>query len=202
MFENYNRTKLLIIFLFVLLIFILLVILIYRSMLSDKPQTEISPIITFKASPLPFLKTKPGTTTKQEVEKMGNRQSVISKADGSLEYNFPSVLTKEVNSIVVKNDVVVFEKEISTNADYTQPRLSDFSSKLGNPEKIIVGSKKYGKGGAYYIYASKGITLVVNDLSKPLNNIHEIHSYVPTSVEGYIKDWGQDIKEGIEPEGP
>lgn len=63
---------------------------------------------------------------------------------------------------------------------------------LGQPEKTAPGSKFYGYHMNTYIYASKGIVFIGNP---NINEVFEIQSFTPMSVEEYINNYGQDISE-------
>lgn len=139
-----------------------------------------------------YLKTSIGKTSDQEVAKLANLKQKRVLPDGSIQYSFNSPLLKSDNLVITKDGVVVFKRVFPGTDDWNLPRLTDYISQHGNPEAQFSGSINWGRFIKTYIYASAGFTIVGNPIS---DEVVEIQSYLPMTVDDYIKEWGQDIKD-------
>jgi len=142
----------------------------------------------------PLQKTTISETGKQEVEKLPGISQPQILPDGSIKYELPADVPQRPNEIITKNNIVVFERidipeDPNKNGYIT---ISDYISKYGQPEKSTTGSKFFGPFASTYIYNSKGFAFIGN---LNTNEIFEIQVFSPTSVDNYIKTYGQDIKE-------
>jgi hypothetical protein len=175
----------------VLLVVITFTLAIFRSPEKSLPQPPTQNEQTT------LLQSTISKTTEAEIEKMPNRISV-KRLEGNVdEYTFASVSKRLNHVIFTKDDVVIFEKHITITTDYRHPNLTTYLKEYGYPEETLHGSKTYGSNVNYYIYASKGITVVGRPFSE---EIEEIHAYQPMSVAEYINTWGKDILGYKEPE--
>lgn len=152
--------------------------------LNKNPKLEA----TFSA----YLKTSIGKTSDQEVAKLNNLKQKQVLPNGSIQYSFNSPLLKTDNLVVTRGGVVVFKRVFPGTDDWDLPRVTDYISQHGNPERELTGSKNWGRFIKTYIYASQGFTFVGNPLS---DEVVEIQSYLSMTVDEYITEWGQDIKD-------
>jgi hypothetical protein len=111
------------------------------------------------------------------------------------EYSFPSINTSADNTIITDDNLVIFEKKFTADTSFVHPELSSYLSLLGEPESILPGSKTYGRNVNFYIFASKGITIIGRPFS---DEVEEVQQYTPMTVDEYIKIWGDDIQENAE----
>lgn len=197
----FKNEKILFFYVFLVIIVIIMLIIFLYSFLSPSSNQEnnlpsnitLTPIQQFELSP--YLKTKIGKTTKKEVDNFSNIKKSVTLPDGSIKHSFESPVTLREIFIVVKDSVVVFENSNTVNTNYEHPKISEYISSYGSPEKEISGSKTYGKFEKFYIYSSKGFTIIGNPFT---DEIDEIQAYLPISVENYINLWGSDINQNLE----
>lgn len=186
---------------------ILIIVAILAIINSGKPKQEPSrqPIQTFSPGPTarasvkpgqqtssPTLTTNIGQTTNQEVDEMSSIESKTVLAEGKIEYKLKSTSQLVGHVIVTQDNVVVFEKakQIETNLNLAKTSL--YFATYGQPEAEATGSKLYGNFEKTYIYASKGFAILVNPFT---NEVDELQVFLPTTVDQYQKEWGQDISE-------
>lgn len=146
----------------------------------------------------PLQKTIVGKTTDGEVEKLPNLQKKETLPDSSTKYTFSSQLTSRPNEIITHDGLVSFEKALLPlepgKGGYA--KASDYINVLGQPEKIIKGSRYWGWNVSTYIFASKGVTLTINSYA---NLVYEISFFKPTTIDDYIQKYGQDISPQLSP---
>lgn len=109
---------------------------------------------------------------------------------GVTQYDFFSVDQLNDDTIITNNGRVVYEKAITVDNNYIHPTISSFEQKFGKPQRIIKGSKTNGPFESFYIYASKGFTLIGNPYTDEVN---QIQTYPPMSLDEYIQKWGEEI---------
>lgn len=147
----------------------------------------------------PLQKTIIGQTTSDQIK---SNFSIIEEKqlpDGSTAYSIPSPLTSRPIEIRTKEDVVVFEREL-TPVDSIDPGYSTitfFQNEYGEPDEVFKGSLYYGSYLEHLIYSSRGFTLIANPNT---DEVFEIHFFEPMSVEEYVKMYGDDID--LEPKPP
>lgn len=169
-----------------------------------EPQKQEIPIV------YPQKKTIIGKTTNQEIEKsnllrpkalkVGATDTTIQQstreenpATGEIIYTIPSELIARPDKIITKNGVAIFERVV-TMGDSSQEKdaqMSEFE-KYGNPEKTFTGSIHYGDPVQTNVYSSKGLAIIFYPYT---GEVLEIQIFQPTSVDNYVKNWGQDIKQ-------
>lgn len=211
--EIYNRYttngKLVIKILLSLLIFFVFIIFSINITSTSYPNkipvsitpTGINPqaqIVTISNSITPLQKAEPGITTDNQINVLSNLIKKATLPDGSNSYTFPSEITVRPDEVVTKNGVAVFEKElIPEEHDATGYALiSQYTTKYGQPEKMIQGSKFYGWFIITYIYAQKGFAFLGNPNT---DEVYEIHIFQPMSTEKYMQQYGQDLNPGATP---
>lgn len=195
--------KKIIIALLVITTLVLFFFTVYMALTTPKTQqntTLISTITPYPGSTKTFpkskelssyIKTTVGSTTDKEVETIAGRKNKITLPDGSTEYTFESINLSSNDTIVTKNNTVVFEKANTIDSSYTHPRLSEYVTRYGKADAEFTGSKTYGKFTKTYVYATRGFALIANPYTEEIN---EIHSFLPQSIDSYVKTWGSDIK--------
>ena len=99
--------------------------------------------------------------------------------------------------------MAIYEKDLLLDASSNSPlKMSDVTSKYGQPEEIVNGSNFYGYGVSTYIYADKGFAVIGNANA---DKVYELQTFLPMSIDQYKSQYGQDLnsnysqpdKEGI-----
>lgn len=140
----------------------------------------------------PYLRTQIGKTTSQDIEKLPNIKDKKDLGNGQTEYNLNSPVQPRDDKIVTNNDVAVFERVVTRKENSKLPKISEYTSKYGTPEKEITGHKYYGDFEKTYIYASKGIAIIGNPFTDELD---EVQTFKSMTVDEYLKLWGSEIQE-------
>lgn len=140
----------------------------------------------------PLQKTNINKTTDNELKSNPNIINNRQLADGSTEYTFKSVFTPRPDIARTQNGIVYFEriKIPDTPGVNGYVTLGELIQKYGNPEKIIRGSNFYGSAAIFYIYASKGITIIGN---KDSDSVYEVQVFKPISMEEYINTYNTEF---------
>ena len=128
----------------------------------------------------------PGMSTKDEViSKLGEPQTVeISGEEEILEY--PSQNEAMPNYVVMKGGVVQYTTMFLPLEE--RECLAEIVRKYGEPEKITYST--FMRGTRTYIYATQGITLIVNEKT---DVVHEKESYTPMSLDEYMRTLGKNL---------
>lgn len=191
-----------------LLLFIVLIIIVFlMTLISSVSQPENIPLAPTSTTPTPvqirqfqkstgklspLQQTIIKKTTESEIQKTYGIEKIRTLPNNTTEYILPSSFSKLPQQIIVKNGVVVYE-EIVTPKDPTKEgfvRLSDFTRAFGTPDSDVRGSKRYGWWMHTYIYPGKGIAVLADPET---DIIYEIRIFVPTTLEEYIKQYGNDL---------
>lgn len=185
-------------------LFIFTVILIFISTLTflaasrqdettrPSPQSKLAPR-TKSVSPL--QKTTVGKTSEKELERELAVDTINERPDGSKIYTISSENFIRKNEVVTKNSTVALEK-IRVDTDPNSASYTTFSQvkkTYGEPESSITGSIYYGNFVITYIYAKKGLAVVVHQYTKV---VYEIQTFKPTTVAMYIQQYGDDLVVG------
>lgn len=107
-------------------------------------------------------------------------------SDGSIEYEYQSDDLQRPHMQLVKNDVVLFLRNLmpdNITTDY-------YSSYLKNPEYTSQGSNYYGQNAMIYASPTSGIAIVFDQQT---NRVYEQYLFPALSVDSYIKKYGSDI---------
>lgn len=155
-------------------------------------------IPSFKLDINSLYKTKVGKTTEQEVQKLNIKEKEASSG-GSTVYKLESLKQDRPDQVITENGVVVFERRYIP-VDPDDPKyikISQLTSSLGEPEKVIEGSIYYGLHMSTYIYAKKGMAFIGNSYT---NEVFEVQTFLPMTVDEYINKYGQDTKRGSKSE--
>lgn len=177
--------------------FIFIIVLSLFSQTSQPIPTTPSPtpiptpiVQNYKYSPL--QKTEPGKTTFSDLSRIPNLREIPSTISGTREFIAESVSPLRPNQILVRDNTVIFERILTPikSSDYGYARISDFTEKYGEPDRIIQGSRHYGSLMNTYIYADQGFTLIGNPFT---NEVFEIQQFLPISVERYLQLYSEDI---------
>ncbi len=115
-------------------------------------------------------------------------QKVEDLAGGTKKYTSSSSNPARTNLIIAKDNRTIYQRSIPLKgADIP---LQNFIGLFGQADKIIDGPDFYGIGvTSEYIYARIGIAIVVDNQSK---QVVEQHFFKPTTVDEYIKNYGND----------
>lgn len=185
--------KTLILMVGLLIIIATLVVIVFVRKPKESPAL---PTAVISQSPSPLFPTQKSTIGKTTVNDIEKKYSVNHKqvlANGDLEYSFNSQIEARPDQIVFRNNVAEFERTVILSSTVTQNylKISDQILKYGPTERIVKGSKFYGCHMDTYIYASKGFTFTANANT---DEVYEIQTFLPTSVDNYLANYGQDIQ--------
>jgi hypothetical protein len=132
-----------------------------------------------------------GKTTDREIESLPNIVKKEVLPGKKISYELSSADSLRNSRVVTENSKAVFKSSVSiTEQDFKTPKFSPYKQAYGNAEKAYIGSARYGRYITTYLYASKGFALIVNPLT---DEVFEVQSFIPTSIEDYLANWGQDI---------
>jgi hypothetical protein len=209
------KTRLLVIFLglFLGFSFILLLIInlvkppeLEQPVLNSKKQqpAEGIPIIletgplqedpTFKS----YQQTVIGKTTSKDIQNFAGLVKIEDLGSNRQLFFFTSADALRDNLIETKNGIAIYKRVVSiTSDDYDIARFSPYLAEYGKPEAEFTGSGRYGPLYKTYVYPERGFAFIVNPAT---DAVYEIQSFVSTTLEQYLLNWGQDIKEAKEQE--
>jgi hypothetical protein len=201
--DNLSAQKLLLPLVLVaaLSLFVFVVIISILSPRTENPQGSPTPTPSSSVDRLPqeqrisvLQKSAIGETTQKELDAMPGLENKSTFADGSTRYAFRSALISRKNEVLVKDGKAVFERILTPESSKARgySLISQFTKRYGEPEETITGSSFYGQLMSNFIYANKGFTLIGNPFT---GEVFEIQLYVPTTVETYRQQYGEDIKE-------
>lgn len=186
--------------LFTIISFFLIVEVLQSLKKEVDPETTItpSPVTTGKGGSggklYPLQKTIINITKESEIKNSPDILKVESLTNETRAYYLKSpVSLSRPNKIITEKGIVKYEQVITDESDPTSDRyatVSRYKVMLGEPNRVIKGSKYYGNYLNTYIYASKGVSLIGNPST---DEVFEIQSYSPTTVEKYIENYGSDI---------
>lgn len=113
-----------------------------------------------------------------------------SLRNGNILYEFSSPDNLVHDEVITKHGTVIYEKVITVDSYAKHPTISSYKKTYGDPQAIKRGSKTLGSFMTFFIYASKGITLLGNPFT---DEVYQIQTYAPMTVNEYIQLWGDDI---------
>lgn len=169
-----------------------LITLITLNRQSTKQPQSPRPIIY--QSPLPSAHltdlqiSEIGITTPQDLISKypgANKQTLES---GDQEFSISSTFDARPNEVIFRDNRAVFERTVALQDKALT--ISSLIARLGQPEKVAPGSSFYGYHMNTYIYATKGSAFIGNPNT---DEVFELQSFVPSNVEEYIRNYGQDI---------
>jgi hypothetical protein len=142
-------------------------------------------------------KTTVGETTDEEVEILPDVEEKEDLSDGRTLYSLESPYITRKNEILTQDGVVVFERILAPEQSSApgHARISEYTRLLGDPQESLVGSRFYGPHVTTFIYADRGLALIGNTHT---DEVFEIHTFTPTTVEQYRQLYGQDIDESLD----
>lgn len=137
----------------------------------------------------PYLKTSINKTNDAQVNQLPGLKSK-STSGTTTTYHFESLNLLRDNSIITNGTMVIYERAVTFDSNYIHPLISEYTNKYGPPEAEFEGSKQYGKFRKTYVYASKGFAFIANPYTE---EIDEIQTFQPMTIDEYKKLWGEDI---------
>lgn len=156
---------------------------------------------------LPIVNTRIGVTTDEEVSRMNYLQSKEDLGDGFTRYSFISLVNDRPNIIITQKgnpSVAVFKRRflIGTEASV---RPHQIEAIYGSPEALTAVPQWYiddarDRGSGLppedhmetQVYARAGVAAVVSRYSfGSQGEVAEIQAFLPTTVEEYVRKWGQ-----------
>lgn len=166
------------------------------------PTPSAEPVISQPpALLLPSQKVIIGKTTTTDIEKNYRVKQKQSLSNNELKYSIDSNIEARSDQIIFQNNLAKFERIVVVgNSNSGNIKISTQILKYGPPEKILNGSNFYGYQMDTYIYPAKGFAFIAN---KNTDEIYEIQTFAPTSLDNYLSNYGDDIsgpkeiKEGI-----
>lgn len=183
-----------------LLITILVVVIgllgLFTLINQPKKVTPIpEPVISQQVSAItPLQKTNIGKTITEDIDKTYSDASKQTLANGGIKYLISSGVNARPDEVVFVNNVAQFERTIligrQTESNFV--KMSAQILKFGPAEKVMKGSKFYGAHMETHIYSSKGLAFIVNPNS---DEVYEIQTFTPTTLENYLSNYGEDIHE-------
>lgn len=195
--QNIKKKYIFIIALLLLLILAMIILLIGKQ---KPPLQSVPPIIIFNPSPTPQsfkgkiypdLISITGITKDETLKNRPDLKNVTVLSNDKIQYTYKSKLDARDNMVVTQSGVAVFERFIKIEENLEKYPLGYYEKIYGSPEREILGSKFYGVTYTTYIFANKGIALIGDAKS---GDIVEVQTFMPTSVDTYLKQWGEDIK--------
>lgn len=142
----------------------------------------------------PLQKSIIGKTTTQDIEKTNPTMGKQILPSGEIKYEIESTLIGRPNEMIFENNTAKFERIITIKGATESGKLKISSQilKFGPAEKIIEGSEFYGARIKTYIYPSKGFAFIANPNA---DEIYELQTFIPTTIDDYLSKYGEDIKE-------
>ena len=171
---------------------VLIIIITILLALQTSPSQEINPPL--KSSPLPLQKAKIGEKISSKIE---NNFKIINKEatdEGKVIYSLDSKNPIRTDQIITQNNQVIFQRVyVPENPnDPNHLLISTMLRKYGTPEKTVQGSKLWGHLIVLYIYSSNGVAFIGNPNT---DEVYELQTFTPLSVDEYIQKYGDDIDE-------
>lgn len=149
----------------------------------------------FKKEPLTLAVIKTGQTSDSEISSLIGIEKKQKTKDG-FKYILSTKSTLKNNEILSKNGKVTFIQISVAANDNSYGKVADYLKKFGNPDKVFKGSKYYGAVNTY-VYAKDGFAIIGNPNT---GSIYELQKFIPTSIESYLKLYGEDIDESMKEE--
>lgn len=132
-----------------------------------------------------------GETTGSQIDAFANLSMRMVLDTGAVNYFFPSGNADRPKKIQVnEKGIAAFERIVineQTSSDIFVT-VTEYITNYGDPEVIVQGSHFYGPEADTYIFAGSGVALIATG-----DNVHEVHYFIPTSVENYVNNYGEDI---------
>ncbi|MBI4038670.1 hypothetical protein HY384_01790 [Candidatus Daviesbacteria bacterium] len=146
-----------------------------------------------------YLETKVGQTTEEQISSLPGRKSINTLPNNTTEYLFTSPYSHLDNVAITQNRLLIYKKVITILPNTPLPMISAYTNQYGPPDSEYTGSLNHGRVAKTYVYASKGFAIVGNPNT---DEVYEIQTFIPLSVDEYLRLWGQDIKKyPDEPQG-
>ena len=139
-----------------------------------------------------------GETSASEISKMAGLIDTKNLIGGGKQFEFTSTDPLRNNMVETENDKAVFKRVVSVTAsDFQTPNTSTYTENYGTPEVEFTGSKRYGPYMKTYVYHTKGFALITNPYTQ---EVFEIQSFKPTTLEQYKARWGEDLNVQVQAE--
>ncbi len=168
-------------------IIILGLILLFSQSESTSTDTPLLPVISQSPSRISSQqKTIIGKTTLEELVQEHPETQEQSLPNGNQGYTIASPLDARPDQVEFKNRVAIFERAVVLG----NLKIPELILKYGQAEKIIKGSKFYGDHMENHLYPSKGLMFIGNPNT---NEVFEIQTFTPTTIEDYLNSYGEDI---------
>lgn len=172
---------------------LIIILLIFISISSPNKPTPIPP--QYQPTPtviiaIPGQKYTIGETKAGEI----NQNNSVIKQEPKLnltKYSLRSSLDLRPNIVMTDGNVVVFESIIVPQESASIIKLSDYLKRYGVANKTFTGSNFYGSMANTYVFTSQGLAIIANSYT---NEIYELQVFSPTTIENYVKYYGDDIK--------
>ncbi len=170
------------IFLGIAILIMLVGYFVYKTPSPPPPSNTIyTPIIT-----LPLDRWE-----EEELTSLSTFKKKETKQNGETNYLYETPNQARESSIITNKDgKIIFKKVITTDTDYSHPKISEYVKINGEPEEVYTGSKKYGPYATYTLYPSKGIVIIGNPLT---DEVFELDLFSEMSLDEYMRKYGSDV---------
>ncbi len=146
-----------------------------------------------KGAEIPSLKSlKLGKTTDKEIMMIPEVKRK-EKIENGFSYSLSTKSPLRENLIITQEGKATFARLSIAADDISYGKASDYFKKFGQPNKTFKGSNYYGNANTY-LYTQEGFAIIGNPNT---DTIYEIQKFSPTTIENYLKLYGQDINEKL-----
>lgn len=136
-----------------------------------------------------------GETSSDAIAKLPGLLETKTLPNGNMQFEFTSTDALRNNLVETEKDKAIFKRVVSITAgDYKSPDVTTYTQAFGAAEFEFTGSNRYGPYFITYVYPSRGFALIFNPYT---NEVYEIQSFKPVSLEEYRNRWGDDINENL-----
>ena len=133
--------------------------------------------------------THPREMAEHDVEARSELQKKEDLPDNATKYYFTSPIPDRPNIIITKGrDGLLFQSSVTN--PLSPIKISDYINIYGKPRWIFKGSNFYGSDAQTYIFPEDGLAFIANPKT---GLVLERHNFVPTKIEDYLKEYGDDI---------
>jgi hypothetical protein len=156
-------------------------------------------------APTPSTSITPNTTGfSQEDVREGNEESVeerpglLSKEalpDNNFKYTYRSPVENRPHIIIAEDEYTIVFQRMVTNPRFPV-KITDYTDVDGPPKWIFKGSVFYGPDAQTYVYPELGLAFIADPRSE---EVFEQHLFDRTTVEDYVRRFGEDIPANPEP---
>lgn len=157
---------------------------------NSKAASSTSPTST-EQKPLTLATINFNIPQETDVMKIPKLKGHVTLADGSIQYSAASFYPDHDDIYIYKDAKLQFARKITINANLTHPSIDDYIKELGQPNRILTGSKYYGDFAQIYVFAQKGVAVIANSNTK---EVYEQQQFQPMTIDEYLQKWANDYQ--------